>query len=210
MVSRLRARYAVLIASGTYILLELLAEAVFFGSGAEARALADRVHDVTTFLLVFGLSAMSLRIEPEVLKPAARPALETAADPALAERLRQLVQVEEVFREEGLTIASLAERLAAQEYRVRQLINAQLGFKNFNAFLHHYRIREAQNALGDPARRHLSVAEIAYAVGYRSLGPFNKAFKEIAGRTPSDYRAQRQAEAPPSPPGTPESPAGAS
>jgi AraC-like DNA-binding protein len=73
--------------------------------------------------------------------------------------------------------------------RVRQLINLQLGFRNFNAFLHHYRIREAQQALADPAKRHLSVAQIAYEVGYRSLGPFNRAFKEATGRTPSDYRA---------------------
>jgi AraC-like DNA-binding protein len=49
-----------------------------------------------------------------------------------------------VFREEGLTIADLAQRLGVQEYRVRQFINAQLGFRNFNAFLHQYRLREAQ------------------------------------------------------------------
>lgn len=95
-----------------------------------------------------------------------------------------------MFREEGLTISTLAARLDAQEYRVRQLINAQLGFRNFNAFLNHYRVREARKTLGDPARRHLGIAQVAYEVGYSSLGPFNKAFKERTGRTPSEFRAQ--------------------
>src|SRR5262249_34667440 len=128
---------------------------------------------------------------PEVLRPA-RPLPEPAPlDPALPEKLQQLLEVEQVFRQEGLTIAVLAERLAVHEYKVRQLINTYLGVKNFNAFLHHYRIAEAQKALADPARTHLGVAQVAYEVGYRSLGPFNKAFKEITGQTPTEFRASR-------------------
>ena len=48
--------------------------------------------------------------------------------------------------------------------------------------------RAAQKALLDPAKRHLGIAQIAFEVGYRSLGPFNKAFKEITGRTPTEFR----------------------
>ncbi len=108
-----------------------------------------------------------------------------------------LVEEQHVYREEGLTIAGLAERLGTQEHKVRQLINSHLGFRNFNAFLHHYRLRAAQQALLDPGRLHLGVAQIAYEVGYRSLGPFNKAFKEATGLTPTEFRATgRRPEAP--------------
>ena len=75
---------------------------------------------------------------------------------------------------------------------MRQVINSQLGFKNFNAFVNHYRVREAGQVLADPARMHLGVAEVAYQVGFRSLGPFNKAFKELTGLTPTEYRASRR------------------
>jgi AraC-like DNA-binding protein len=134
----------------------------------------------------------SFRLAPEVLR-APRAALDgPALDPALAERLQRLVEVDEVFRHEGLTIRDLAERLGAQEYKVRQLINAQLGFKNFNAFLNRYRVAAAEKVLVDPTCTHLGVAEIAYQVGYRSLGTFNRAFKDATGRTPSEHRTSRR------------------
>ena len=40
----------------------------------------------------------------------------------------------------------------------------------------------------DAAQKGLGVAEIAYRFGYASLGPFNRAFKEIVGQTPTEYR----------------------
>jgi len=183
---RLRARFLLLAAAGTYILLELLGEVLFAGSKAEA--LAESVHSVAVLVLILGVAFFSLRLAPEILR-APRPALDgPALDPALAARLQRLVEVEEVFRQEGLSIGDLAERLGAQEHKVRQLINAQLGFKNFNAFLNRYRIAAAEKTLADPKSAHLGVAEIAYQVGYRSLGTFNRAFKETTGRTPSEAR----------------------
>lgn len=66
----------------------------------------------------------------------------------------------------------------------------QLGFRNFNAFLNHRRVQRAQAALSDPGQSHLTVGEIAYALGYRSLGPFNRAFKDSTGETPTEFRAR--------------------
>jgi AraC-like DNA-binding protein len=101
------------------------------------------------------------------------------------------MDVDEAFREEGLTIGALADRVGTQEHKLRELINAQLGFKNFNAFLHQYRIRAAEKALADPAQYYMGIAQIAYDVGYRSLATFNKAFKELTGRTPTERRESR-------------------
>jgi len=189
-VPRLKARYAVLGFSGVYIFLELIAEAFLAGSVSDRTA--ARIHSATSLALIVGVTLLSLRLDPNVLRPEPSPAEPPAPDPALVARLQHLIDVEQVFREEGLTIALLAERMALHEYKVRQLINAHLGFRNFNAFLHHYRLREAQKALSDPAKSRLGVAQIAYEVGYRSLGPFNKAFKEITGRTPTEFRASSQ------------------
>lgn len=189
-VDRLRRRYWILGLTGSYVLVERTALALAEGTAGEAAV--DFAYAASLALLMFGILVLATLIQPGVLKPhepAAAP--EPAADPRLVEQLRRLVEVEHVYREEGLTITALAGRLGAHEYRVRQLVNAQLGFKNFNAFLHHYRLGEAQRLLADPARRHLTVAQVAFEVGYRSLGPFNRAFKEATGVTPTEFRAAR-------------------
>ena len=189
-VPRLRARFAVLAVSGTYVLLELLGEVFFSGSASEAAA--EGVHSIAVLVLVLGVAFVSLRTAPTILRMPEAALSGPALDPELAERLRRLLESDEVFREEGLTIRSLAERLGAQEHKVRQLINAQLGFKNFNAFLNGFRIAAAEKQLADPTKAHLGVAEIAYQVGYRSLATFNRAFKEVTGRTPTGYRTARR------------------
>ncbi len=190
-VSRLRLRKGCLWVSGSYIFVELLAEAILVGSPAEP--VAGLLNSAATFAVVFVLTAAAVRVRPEILKPQVAPPEDLPVlDPHLAAELRKLVEDEQVFRQEGLTIGALAERLEAHEYKVRELINDQLGFRNFNSFLNHYRIREAQKLLTNPDRR-LNVAEAAYEVGYRSLGPFNKAFKDATGLTPTEFRASRTA-----------------
>ncbi|MGE0454477.1 MAG: helix-turn-helix transcriptional regulator [Vicinamibacteria bacterium] len=184
---RLRARFAVLVVSGSYVLLELLGEVLFSGSASEATA--EAAHAVAVLGLIMGVAFVSLRTASDVLRLPEAALDGPALDADLAERLRRLVEIDEVFREEGLTIGSLAERLGAQEHKLRQLINAQLGFKNFNAFLNRFRIRAAEKQLADPTKAHLGVAEVAYQVGYRSLATFNRAFKEVTGRTPTEHRA---------------------
>ena len=194
-VPRVKLRYLVLALSGGYILLELAAEAVV-GERFGSPRFGAQVHAVTTGALVFCVSLLCLRVRPEVLKPARAGGADVAVlDPALEERLRRLMEDDRAYREEGLTIAALARRMDAHEHKVRQLINSRLGFRNFNAFLHHFRIQEARRVLADPAQSHVGVAQVAFQVGYRSLGPFNKAFKELTGLTPTEFRSARLAEA---------------
>ncbi len=93
-----------------------------------------------------------------------------------------------VYREEGLTIGRLAFRLGTREQVLRRVINQGLGYRNFNDFLHAYRIREACERLrrAEDARR--PVLSIALDVGYGSIGPFNRAFKARIGMTPTRFR----------------------
>ncbi len=101
-----------------------------------------------------------------------------------------------VYRDGDLTVASLAVKLAMPEYRLRKLIHEQLGYRNFNALLHDYRIAEACRDLADPAKNALPILTIALTVGYNSINPFNRAFRDTKGMTPSAFRAQAQAEKP--------------
>jgi len=191
-VSRLRLRYPVLGLTGAYLLVKLLVDA--FVEGTSGAAAAGMATDLVRFLLVAGLVTASFRIWPDLLRPARAASAAPPADPRLLGGLLRLVEEQGLYRQEGLTIGALAEKLGAHEYKVRQLINDELGFRNFNAFLNHYRVLEAQRLLADAARRHLTVAQVAYEVGYRSLGPFNKAFKDTTGHTPTEFRAARLVE----------------
>ena len=78
-------------------------------------------------------------------------------------------------------------RVTAPRARIlaARLINGQLGYRNFNAFLNGYRIAEARAALADPSQAEVPVTTIALDAGFQSIGPFNRAFKVTIGVTPS-------------------------
>jgi AraC-like DNA-binding protein len=96
------------------------------------------------------------------------------------------------FLEPELSVAQLARTLRTQEYKLRRLLNGQLGFRNFNDFLHRHRVQAACERL-TYAGAELSIIELSLDVGYRSLATFNRAFKEITGVSPTEYRARHAA-----------------
>ena len=110
------------------------------------------------------------------------------AEGIVLDRLNARLALERMYAREGLTIAGLAELLGTQEHVLRRVINRGLGFRNFNDFLHTHRLQEAQRRLRDPAERRVPVLTIALEVGYGSIGPFNRAFKQRFATTPTAYR----------------------
>jgi AraC-like DNA-binding protein len=111
-----------------------------------------------------------------------------STDPALAKRVQDYMQAEMVWRDETLSIAKLAAHLGEQEYRLRRTINGAMGYRNFASFLNSYRLDEVKQALNDPSQKEVPIITIALDAGFGSLGPFNRAFREAEGMTPSEYR----------------------
>jgi AraC-like DNA-binding protein len=99
---------------------------------------------------------------------------------------------DEVWRREGLTVGALAAEVGVPEHRLRVLINGRLGHRNFAAFINARRIEAARRQLADPAFADTPVSKIAYDLGFASLGPFNRAFKEATGQTPTEWRRTQQ------------------
>jgi AraC-like DNA-binding protein len=138
-----------------------------------------------------------LQADPDLFGASRRARAASAADPAASAqdlavlaRLRKALDEDEVWRREALSIGELAGLVGAPEHRLRRLINTHLGYRNFAAFLNERRIVAAKQALGDPARALTPVSQIAYEAGFGSLGPFNRAFKEATGATPTAWREQ--------------------
>ena len=119
------------------------------------------------------------------------PTRHDGAEVALARRVTAAMETDRLWRRDGLTIAGLARELGTQEHVLRRTINRRLGYRNFNEFLHDYRLAHIARRLADPAERHLPVLTIALDSGYGSIGPFNRAFKARFGVTPSQFRELR-------------------
>lgn len=111
---------------------------------------------------------------------------------ALLEALQAALTERQVYTQEGLTVGALARQLNVRDYRLRRLINQQLGFRNFNQFLNRYRIAEACRRLSLKDNEDYPIVRLAFDLGYQSLAPFNLAFKQLCGMTPTEYRRKQK------------------
>lgn len=127
---------------------------------------------------VFLTSAPSMRDEQKT----------NLAEAELHSRLTAFI-ANQGYLQPNLTIAHLAQQLNCPEHHLRKLINQSLGYTNFAAFLNHYRVAEARKRL---VVSRLPVLSIALDLGYGSIAPFNRAFKDITGETPTAYRTSQQ------------------
>jgi AraC-like DNA-binding protein len=172
---------------------------IWYGTGLEPGwlRLAEAVTVVATGL-IFGGTLLSTDLALLGPPPAtAQRRADTDFSPAervLRDRLHT-VMAEGAWYQPGLTIGDLATRLGVPEHRLRALINQRLGYRNFSAFLNTDRIAEAKVRLADPDRVALPVLTIAMDLGYGSLAPFNRAFRETTGQSPTDFRRAAFADA---------------
>jgi AraC-like DNA-binding protein len=162
-------------------------------SGGEAADVANAANAALLVLVVAAVTVALLQVDTRDLfaapaPPVAAPDPTGAAEQKLVDALMRLMADERIYRRENVTIGALAVRLSIPEYRLRRLINQRLSYRNFNAFLNNHRIEEAKAALVDPTQAGVPVITIAMDAGFQSLGPFNRAFKETTGVTPSEYR----------------------
>jgi AraC-like DNA-binding protein len=171
-------------------------ELYLLGAPHSSRAPFDNVITLIMAVAYITVSLAVLRFDNGVLErlvDRALPLPGPEVDPGVGRQLATLIRAleeERVYLTPGLSIGGLAKRLAIPEYRLRALINKRLGYRNFNALLHEYRLRDACAWLADPTKAHLPILTIALEVGYQSVAPFNQAFREAKGCTPSVYRRQ--------------------
>lgn len=143
--------------------------------------LTGRVLAVRTDVLTFGIS--------EAVEIPIRPAADAGhrRDEALYRRLTGLIETERVHLDPALTFGRFVELMVAPERSVRTLINQELGFDHFRAFLNYHRVAEARRLLED-RHRNDKLITIALDSGFASLASFNRAFRTIEGCNPSAYR----------------------
>jgi AraC-like DNA-binding protein len=183
-------RPRIVAAVGGYVIIIAFTEIAVFNAAAP-RWIIGIVGSSIVFITLLFCAAMFGMRQADLFGPVAAAksfSNKPPTDDPLADKLSAYMQAEMAWRDEGLSIAELAARLGEQEYRLRRVINGQLGHRNFAAFLNGYRLAEVKAALTDVTQREVPIITIALDAGFGSLGPFNRAFREAEGITPSEYR----------------------
>lgn len=139
-----------------------------------------------------GLALWLLRADAGLVSapPAPAPARSGPRDPeaAILARVEAVMRESRPYLDPGLTIARFAALAGVPEPTLRRAINHRLGHGHFRQFLNVHRVAEAQRRLRDPASAGSKILAIALDSGFASLASFNRAFRQIAGVSPSEYR----------------------
>jgi AraC-like DNA-binding protein len=204
--ARRRLRATILVSSGIYSIAIMSVELVLRGRPPSAEILL--LNAVLLAALLMGLACVVLDIGPSVRSafgwtpPIAgmqvEPAQVTARnrDQEIIERLQELMNQNAAYRDATIAIAPLAARLGIAEKKLRELINGQLGFRNFSSYVNAFRLEEVRRRLLDPRQDEVPILTMALEAGFGSIVAFNRAFKDRHGLTPSAYRAGRCAAGP--------------
>lgn len=105
----------------------------------------------------------------------------------LKKQLTELLEQENLWRDNELTLPKLAARLNASPNAVSEVLNKGFGV-NFFQFINGYRVEEAKRMLVDPKMAQITLESVGYEAGFNSKTTFNTTFKKTTGKSPSEWR----------------------
>ncbi len=104
----------------------------------------------------------------------------------LLHRMDDQIEEKELYRQQDLTIANVAELLKEHPRSISLALNTYYK-KNFNSYINQYRISRAKTLLKSGYAQTKSIQGLSQEVGFRSKASFYRAFKENTDITPVDY-----------------------
>ena len=104
----------------------------------------------------------------------------------LAEQILELIEKEQIYTKNNLTIHELADMLKTNQKYVSQTINVVFN-KNFSNFINEYRVKKACSLFASTDSHKYTIFAIAQKVGFKSHSSFISAFKKNTGVTPIFY-----------------------
>ncbi|MBS1520371.1 MAG: ABC transporter permease [Bacteroidetes bacterium] len=103
--------------------------------------------------------------------------------------LKKVVKANLYYQDPELSLNSLAEKLELTTHELSRILNNVLK-KTFNDFINEYRVRDIIAKMQDPTYDHITLLGIAYDSGFNSQSTFHRAFKELTGKTPAEYKKE--------------------
>ena len=152
-------------------------------------------------ILIYYLSIQSYLFSPHQLRqlnfvPAAE---EVQARPGPDEleqriaRLQQIIEQQRPYLDPELTLAQLARLNDTNTATLSKSINTKLG-QNFNDYINGLRIAEFQNCLRRGEHKKHTLMALAFDAGFNSKATFNRAFRKVTGKSPSEWLRENQIE----------------
>jgi AraC-like DNA-binding protein len=143
------------------------------------------------FLAVESLSRAQTAF-PKILRDSIRTEENTEADKRDApkdwsnegNRIENAVKEHQWYLEPGLSLSQLSRRVGMNRAYLSRAINDGLK-TNFSDFINTMRVDYAKSLIDDGE---LKMLDIALAAGFGSKASFNRVFRRLSGKTPSQYR----------------------
>ena len=92
----------------------------------------------------------------------------------------------EKYSDEELSLRRIAKAGSISPNHLSEKFKEVTGV-NFVEYVARTRFKQACDLLRNPSRR---ISEIAFAVGFQSLSQFNRVFKKMARKSPTEFRAK--------------------
>jgi len=96
---------------------------------------------------------------------------------------KYLLYINEHFQDSTLNLEIVSLNTGMSQRNISDAISEQFDC-NFKTYINQIRIKEAQRLLKES---NLNCSEIAYSVGFSSPNNFNRVFKNLTGKNPSEY-----------------------
>jgi YesN/AraC family two-component response regulator len=103
------------------------------------------------------------------------------------QRALNLIVDEQQYKNSEISLKSLSESLKISTQILSLTINKKSN-KNFNQLINTFRINKSMELFKQKEYANLTIASVAYEVGFNSISSFNTAFKKQTGLTPQTFK----------------------
>ena len=105
--------------------------------------------------------------------------------------LNLLMETEKVYLDSELGLSQLAEKIDVSTNHLSMLLNDYIG-KNFYDYVNYFRVEEVKSRLKNPEYQKQTLSSIGGDCGFNSKSAFNRIFKNLTGKTPSEFQNMSQ------------------
>lgn len=149
----------------------------------------DKRMGLVALLVLAGAGILAWALSRRRKAPEEQPTASERAEQELIDRIAALMESEELFRQQNLKVADVAQRLGTNVTYISSCINNIHG-GTFNDFVNRYRVRYVQQwLLANPDRK---VSEVVEESGFSSEASFFRNFKALTGQTPGEWLAGKK------------------
>ena len=101
-------------------------------------------------------------------------------------QLEEYMLHEKPYLDNNLSIECLAQQLNVKRHHLSEVISTSYN-KNFFNFIKEYRVKHVMELMQSDDNKNIKILYLAFDSGFSSKSGFNRAFKEVTNKTPTDY-----------------------